>query len=75
MNTVLLVAGVFVLASPVFPKWERVDVQNIMKPVPLLDYAMTGYGAVSKVAKLEALPEGCQILEAGKVVGYRLTCK
>lgn len=67
-----LVAGVAV--QPAFPEWERVDVSQILKPVPAIVYKADSLGSVQKFPKSETLPDACAIVEGRKVVGYRLTC-
>lgn len=70
MNTV---AVVLVAVAPIFPAWEQVTPQTMLKPVP--EWEVTGSpGSVQRYEKTERLPDRCAVIESGKVVGYRLSC-
>lgn len=70
----LVALAVGAAIQPQFPAWEKIDVPQILKPVPTWVQADSPLGSVGKFPKLEALPDRCAVLEAGRVVGYRVSC-
>lgn len=60
--------------SIVFGPWVPVTVAEIKQPVPEWQYQRAAYGAVQVKQVGRPLPAACAIVEAGRIVGYRLTC-
>lgn len=76
MNAILpaFVAIAQTFAAPAFPKWQQVTPQTMLQPVPVSLPANDVPGSMTRYGKVDKLPDYCAILEAGKVVGYRLSC-
>lgn len=67
------------IAERVFGKWEPITIEQIKKDVPEVqpDPKAGGYGAVMprQIVKADPLPDHCYLLENGKRVGSRLSCR
>ena len=75
MNELSAMLAVVITASaPVFPKWEPVTPQTMLKSVPAMVASNDAPGSVTRYPQADPLPESCAIKEAGKLVGYRLNC-
>lgn len=70
----LVALAVGAVIQPLFPAWEKIDVTQITKPVPIWVQAESPLGSVGQFPKPESLPDKCALLEGGRVVGYRLAC-
>lgn len=71
MNPLLLTTA----AALVFGQWQPVTVAEINKVVPEFEYQRVSLGSVLPKQINAPLPAACAVWEAGKLVGYRLTCK
>lgn len=74
MNTGPIVLAAAVMASSPFPKWQKVTIEQIADPVPIVEYLPVELGSVQIPQNLEPLAERCRIEEEGRVVGYRFNC-
>lgn len=59
--------------APMFPKWQAVTPANMLDPVPEIITASLP-GSVSPKHQPKPHVVGCPVFEAGKVIGWSLSC-